>query len=46
MTKIKFAQYIAKRNVRKTINNKEQLVKELFIIRYNPSIPPKHRMLR
>lgn len=46
MTKIKLTQYIAKRKVRKIINDKEQLVKELFIIHYNPAIPPKHRMLR
>lgn len=46
MTKIKLAQYIAKRKVRKIINGKEQLVKEYFIIHHNPAIPPKHRMLR
>lgn len=46
MTKIKLAQYIAKRKVRKIINDKEQLVGERFIIRYNSAIPPKHRMLR
>lgn len=46
MSKIKFSQYIAKRKVRKIINDKEQLVGERFIIRYNAAIPPKHRMLR
>ena len=46
MSKIKFSQYIAKRRVRKTINDKEQLAGEYFNIHYNAAVPPNHRMLR
>lgn len=46
MSKIKLSQYIAKRKARKIVKDKEQLVSERFIIRYNEAIPPKHRMLR